>query len=64
MCFLLSNNSIFPCKNLNLRIFYTELRLSLYKCVKLYSGASDDAKLNYYPAIINRLLFLCFIDNS
>jgi len=33
MCFLLSNKSIFSCKYSNLWIFYTESRLSLYKCV-------------------------------
>jgi len=49
MCFLLSNNSIFPCKNLNLWIFYTELRLSLYKCIfcKMVQQCWGDSKLDY-----------------
>jgi len=33
MCFLMSNNCIFPCKNLNLCIFYTEsiIKTDMYK---------------------------------
>jgi len=61
----------FPCKNLNLWVFYIELRLSLYKCVfcQIVQWWWGDSKLetwNIYILVIlsweNKVIYKLFIN--